>query len=379
MRVDSLLIGLNARGLSARATATHGPINLGNALTNQGKHDEAIAAYREAVRLDPDSAAARINLGTLLYNAARDYPAAEAEFRAGVRLRPDDANVHFCLGSALRGQDRFAEADAAYREAIRLAPNDAGPRGNLAIVLARQGRFPEAIVASREAVRVNPNDGITRSVLGSTLFDEGKFEEGIAEFRRAVELIPGETPHAKQAAEFLRQAEQKQALLDRLPGILRGDDRPKDDVERLELSQVCYRSRRYAAAARFSSEAFQSDPKLANDLKVGHRYDAACSAALSGSGRGDDAPDDEDSRAALRRQALDWLRADLALRRTQGEEGDAGRQEAIRALRHWQQDKDLAGVRDAEALAKLPETEREDWKTLWAEVKRLLEDAARDP
>ncbi|MHB1560033.1 MAG: hypothetical protein ACYC61_21485 [Isosphaeraceae bacterium] len=41
-------------------------------------------------------------------------------------------------------------------------------------------------------------------------------------------------------------------------------------------------------------------------------------------------------------------------------------------LKHWKQDADLAGVRDGAALAALPETERGDWKALWAEVDRLL-------
>jgi hypothetical protein len=42
-------------------------------------------------------------------------------------------------------------------------------------------------------------------------------------------------------------------------------------------------------------------------------------------------------------------------------------------LRHWQADPDLAGVRDATALAGLPEAERADWQRLWADVQALLE------
>ena len=40
-------------------------------------------------------------------------------------------------------------------------------------------------------------------------------------------------------------------------------------------------------------------------------------------------------------------------------------------LRHWQQDTDLASVRETEALAKLPEEERKAWRTLWAVVDDL--------
>jgi hypothetical protein len=44
-------------------------------------------------------------------------------------------------------------------------------------------------------------------------------------------------------------------------------------------------------------------------------------------------------------------------------------------MRHWQQDSDLAGVRDAGALAKLPQAEQEDWRKLWADVKALRQKA----
>jgi hypothetical protein len=70
---------------------------------------------------------------------------------------------------------------------------------------------------------------------------------------------------------------------------------------------------------------------------------------------------------------LTWLRADLELwkqRLTGGKPPE--RQAAQQALRHWQADPDLAGVRDRAALAKLPEAERQDWAKLWGDVAALL-------
>jgi hypothetical protein len=49
----------------------------------------------------------------------------------------------------------------------------------------------------------------------------------------------------------------------------------------------------------------------------------------------------------------------------------------LKALRHWKQDADLAGVRDKEALEKLPEAERTEWRKLWAEVDELIAKADR--
>jgi hypothetical protein len=133
-------------------------------------------------------------------------------------------------------------------------------------------------------------------------------------------------------------------------------------------------TKRYAAAARFYADAFGADPELADDLRTGHRYNGACYAALAAAGQGADAPKSDDpGRARLRGQALGWLRADLALRRKQAGSAKAGdRAAAAAALRHWQEDTDLAGVRGKEALAALPATERAEWDRLWTDVADLL-------
>jgi hypothetical protein len=94
-------------------------------------------------------------------------------------------------------------------------------------------------------------------------------------------------------------------------------------------------------------------------------------------GQGEDAAKlDHLERTRLRRQALDWLRADLALRTKQLESGaPADRAEAQKALRHWQKDPDLAGIRVQAALAKLPEEDRAACVKLWADVAELLKRA----
>jgi hypothetical protein len=78
----------------------------------------------------------------------------------------------------------------------------------------------------------------------------------------------------------------------------------------------------------------------------------------------------------LRQQALDWLRADLALRGKQLESGQpADRATVQQALRHWHQDTDLVAIRDAAALAKLSGEERAVYEQLWADVAALLKKA----
>ena len=80
---------------------------------------------------------------------------------------------------------------------------------------------------------------------------------------------------------------------------------------------------------------------------------------------------DAEERARWRAQALEWLRADLAAC-VAHLDGSPGGTAARGALQGWRREAALAGVRDPEGLAKLPEAERGDWLRLWAEVEAVL-------
>jgi hypothetical protein len=176
------------------------------------------------------------------------------------------------------------------------------------------------------------------------------------------------------SADWVRNAERMVALEAKLPALLKGEFRPQVASECLGMAGVCEAKKLHATAARLSADAFAADHRLADDLKASRRYNAARSAALAAAGQGEDATNlDGKERTELRRQALDWLRADLALRSKQLESGQpADRTAAQTALRHWQQDRDLAVLRDAAALAKLSVEEQKAFTQLWADVAALL-------
>jgi tetratricopeptide (TPR) repeat protein len=263
---------------------------------------------------------------------------------------------------------------AAYRQAVRLDPTYAGALTNLGGALSARGEVGEAVAAYRQAVCLDGGNAIPYGALGQALLRQGEFAEAEAATRRCLDLLPPDHPFRKAAAQQLRRCESRLALEGRLAAVLRGDARPAGAAERLALAQLCRRYKRlYAAAARFYAEAFAEEPRLADDLRAGHRYDAACAAALAAAGQGRDAAGADDrERARLRGQALGWLRADLAARAALLDRGPAqARPEVRRALRQWQSSPDLAGLRDPEGLGKLPAAERQGWRRFWDEVGRL--------
>jgi serine/threonine-protein kinase len=354
--------------------------NLGNLLLDQKKFDAAIVEYREAIRLRPDYAEAHNNLGNAL-DSRGEHAEAIAEYREAIRLRPDVAEIHFNLGHALGRQGKHAETAEAYRDAIRLRPDDAVAHYNLGHALGRQGKHAEAAEAYREAIRLRPDYAMAHCNLGAVLRRQGEYAESLAEYRRGHELGSKRPDWPYPSAEWVRQAERMVELASRLPGVVEGRDRPRDAAEALTFADICTLKHLYAAAARLFAEALEADPTLGDDRQAQHRYNAACAAALAGCGRGKDQPTpDEPARAALRARALDWLKAELAAWSKLLDSGPPQARPMIaQTLGHWQADADLAGVRDPEALDKLPEAERAGWRALWAEVDRMLDAAKRAP
>jgi hypothetical protein len=168
-------------------------------------------------------------------------------------------------------------------------------------------------------------------------------------------------------------------LQKRLPAMVQGKDSSKDAGELLAFADLCRRpfDEQYAASAKFFAAAFAADPKLAAEFPTPHRPNAACVAAMAGCGKGKDADRlDDKERARLRRQALDWLRAELdAWGRALGNAPEQAHPILLREVGRWLEDTDFAGVRGAEALGKLPEAERQAWQKLWNDVADMLKRA----
>jgi hypothetical protein len=198
----------------------------------------------------------------------------------------------------------------------------------------------------------------------------------------------GEVSAAQRELDELVANDPANAALDqRLAAVIRGET-PKDNPERLQLAYQACEKKLYGESARLYGEAMEADPKLGDDRQAQHRYNAACAAALAAasgtgppyqkesSGRTEKPLTDAD-RAKFRNQAHAWLEAELKAWSglLESAKDHKQRQAIAGTLEHWREDTDLASVRDKHALDSLPEGERAMWKTLWADVDRLLKEA----
>jgi Tfp pilus assembly protein PilF len=129
---------------------------LGTTLGMQGRTEEAIEHYLQAVRLKPDYVEAHNNLGIALGMQGRTEEAIE-HFLKVSQLKPDDARVHNNLGNALGMQGRTEEAIEHFLKALQLKPDYAGAHNNLGIALGVQGRTEGAIEHFLKALQLNPD------------------------------------------------------------------------------------------------------------------------------------------------------------------------------------------------------------------------------
>ena len=107
-------------------------------------HEEAIRSYLKVLELEPDHAAAHINLGTLYYNR-HDFDTAEKHYRSAVAADSRYALAYFDLGNVLDETGRVEESTVAYRTAIQLAPTYADAHYNLALAYERLGQARQAL------------------------------------------------------------------------------------------------------------------------------------------------------------------------------------------------------------------------------------------
>lgn len=162
---------------------------LGNALLPQGKLDEAVAVFRQALELAPGSAKTHFNLGQAL-QAQGKLSEASTAYRHAISLKPDAAVALINLGVTLEAQHHLDEAEAACRRAIELKPNIVEAHLNLGVVLMRQGQLAEAIEASQTARALKPDSAKAHNNLGMALKAQGNWSEALFSFQRALELAP---------------------------------------------------------------------------------------------------------------------------------------------------------------------------------------------
>jgi len=160
----------------------------------------AIAAYTEAIRLDPHYALAftgrSMALAAYAAEAAtgaavrEDFEKAQADARQALILAPDLAQAHLAFGFVSAGTLSFTQASEAYERALALAPGTAEVLQRTGEFAASMGHFDAGLAATRRAVVLDPLARQSHYGLARALITGRRYEEAVAAFAEVISLEP---------------------------------------------------------------------------------------------------------------------------------------------------------------------------------------------
>ena len=189
-----------------RARVNAGDAGALNALALQyvrgGQLDEARRRLDEALRLAPQHAEARSNLGTVLQMQGRLAEAAPHLERA-VALAPNDDRVRFNYANGLAAAGRVDEAVSELRRVIALNPDNADAHFNLAMLVGPRGQVDEAIALLRRVIAISPRNSEAYRNLSVALGLRGDIDEAIGAAQAALRIEPGSRAAKEQLDRLL--------------------------------------------------------------------------------------------------------------------------------------------------------------------------------
>jgi tetratricopeptide (TPR) repeat protein len=164
-----------AIGLNPKVAAAHS--NLGNALRDLKRPEDALASYDRAIALKPDSADAYNNRGLALRDLKRPEDVL-ASYDKVIALNPDYAEAHNNRGIALRDLKRPEDALANHDRAIALKPDYADAYYNRALALQDLKCLEDALASYDKAIALKPDHA--DAFVSQSLFFlmMGRFEQG---------------------------------------------------------------------------------------------------------------------------------------------------------------------------------------------------------
>jgi tetratricopeptide (TPR) repeat protein len=156
---------------------------------NNGDYDRAIAAFSDAMRLDPKSALAFTNRG-VVYERKGDMDRAIADFSEAIRLDPNYALASSNRGIAYARKGDNDRAIADFNEGIRLDPKNVLAFTNRGIAYGKKGDNDRAIADYNEAIRLDPKNALAFANRGIAYGKKGDNDRAIADFNEAIRLDP---------------------------------------------------------------------------------------------------------------------------------------------------------------------------------------------
>ncbi len=208
-------------------------------LEKEERWEEAISAYKEAIKLKPQYIEAWSNVGNA-YRRQRTWEKAIAAYEEARRLKPQSADLLNNLGVVYKEKGDLTQALAQYQQATNLSPQHAEAHHNMGVVLKDLGNLDEATHAFRQALSLKPTYANAHYHLGLVLLWQEHTTEALTCFQRSADLTynhrEGIAPAFVTKARLKHDSEQLAYLSAHVP-LIRF---PKDYIETLNTTSASH-------------------------------------------------------------------------------------------------------------------------------------------
>ena len=192
----------------ARIAAVKGNFEAGVKLSQEDKHDEAIAKFNEVIASAPKCIECYINIATI-HLRKKDYDQAEAAYKKVLEIAPNSADAYNGLATIYNAQKKFDQAAEASAQASKLSA--AAPGGQSASAVYNQGvilwnsqKYAEAKAAFEQAIKLDPKLADAHYLLGMANLNQGNMPEAIKALEGYLQVAPT-GQYAEQAKAMLSQ------------------------------------------------------------------------------------------------------------------------------------------------------------------------------
>jgi Flp pilus assembly protein TadD len=163
--------------------------SLGNHYADEGRLNDALAAYRKATEVRPDIVRPWYNKGIILERLL-DLETAAESYRQAINVQPDYLPAHFNLAVLYKRMGDNAQAIAEFAEIVTIDPQHTEARYQMGVLLQQMRAYPVALQHFQALVEIDPTHVEGHFKVGMLHHRAGNFELAIAAYQRALSLDP---------------------------------------------------------------------------------------------------------------------------------------------------------------------------------------------
>ena len=231
--------------------------NRGMILLNQGKYDDAIAEFQQAIHASEDLGIARINIARALFKK-KDYRAATKILDEYSTHQPRSKDAENLLGNIAMEQKQYAEAEKHFRTALQYEPNFTDAHNSLGILYDRLGRREESLGEYLKVVGIDPEYAEAHNNIGLIYKEQGRTQDAMASFRKAIEADPEFTGAYSNLALVLEQTGALKEAAEQFRNALQRD--PQNAAVRTNYGGLLFTLGRFEQARLELEKAVAADP-----------------------------------------------------------------------------------------------------------------------